>query len=111
MDELLQRSAEELFARHATPAAVRALRAGGPPAALWGEIEASGFLDALVPEAAGGAGLRPMDALPVLMAAGRFAVPLPIGETMLARAALAGGTIPEGAIALAEPAGSSAQSA
>jgi acyl-CoA dehydrogenase len=108
MDELLQRSAEELFARHATPAAVRALRAGGSPAALWGEIEASGFLDALVPEAAGGAGLRPMDVLPVLIAAGRFAVPLPLGETMLARAALAGETIPEGAIALAEPAGDGA---
>ncbi len=110
MDDLLQRSAEELFGRHATSKAVRALRAGGSPAALWGEIEASGFLDALVPEAAGGAGLHLRDALPVVMAAGRFAVPLPIGETMLARAALAtaGEPIPEGAIALAEPAGDGA---
>jgi acyl-CoA dehydrogenase len=110
MDALLRRSAEELFGRHATPAAVRALRAGGSPAALWGEIEASGFLDALVPETAGGAGLGPGDALPVVMAAGRFAVPLPIGETMLARAALAatGEAVPDGAIALAEPAGDGA---
>jgi len=110
MDGLLQRSAEELFGRHATPAAVRALRAGGSPARLWAEIEASGFLDALVPEAAGGAGLGPAEALPVLMAAGRFAVPLPLGETMLARAALAaaGETLPEGATALAEPLGDGA---
>jgi acyl-CoA dehydrogenase len=110
MDELLQRSAEELFGRHATPKAVRAMRSGASPAALWAEIEASGFLDALVPEAACGAGLRPGDALPVLMAAGRFAVPLPLGETMLARAALAaaGEALPQGAIALAEPAGDGA---
>jgi acyl-CoA dehydrogenase len=41
------------------------------------------------------------------LAAGRFAVPLPLGETMLARAALAaaGEAAPEGAIALGEPAG------
>jgi acyl-CoA dehydrogenase len=113
MDDMLRRSAEELFGRHATPKAVRALRAlraGASAAALWGEIEASGFLDALVPEAAGGAGLGPPDALPVLMAAGRFAVPLPLGETMLARAALAaaGEAPPDGAIALAEPAGDGA---
>lgn len=110
MDALLARSAEELFTRHASSEAVRALRAGGSPAALWSEIEASGFLDALVPEAAGGAGLGPADALPVIMAAGRFAVPLPVAETMLARAALAsvGEAAPEGAIALAEPAGEGA---
>jgi acyl-CoA dehydrogenase len=107
MDGLLVRSVEELFTRHAAPEVVRAIRAGGAAAALWGEIEASGFLDALVPEAAGGIGLGPEEALPVLMAAGRFAVPMPIAETMLARAALkaAGETVPEGAIALAEDAG------
>jgi acyl-CoA dehydrogenase len=110
MDGLLVRSAEELFTRHATSGAVRAIRAGGSPALLWGEMEASGFLDALVPEDAGGAGLGPAEALPVLLAAGRFAVPLPIGETMLARAALAaaGEAAPGGAIALGEPAGDSA---
>ncbi|MFC7555349.1 acyl-CoA dehydrogenase family protein [Pseudoroseomonas wenyumeiae] len=90
MDSLLLRSAEELFSRHAAPASVRAIRAGGPATVLWEELENAGFLDALVPEAAGGIGLGPAGALPVLMAAGRFAVPLPVGETMLARAALAG---------------------
>jgi acyl-CoA dehydrogenase len=110
MDGLLVRSAEELFTRHATSEAVRAIRAGGSPTLLWGEIEESGFLDALMPEDTGGAGLGPAEALPVLLAAGRFAVPLPIGDTMLARAALAaaGEAAPEGAIALGEPAGDSA---
>jgi acyl-CoA dehydrogenase len=110
MDGLLSHSAEELFTRHATPEAVRAIRAGGPASALWREIEGSGFLDALVPEEAGGAGLGPAELLPVLLAAGRFAVPLPLGETMLARAACAraGQAPPEGAIAMAEPVGGGA---
>ncbi|WP_338664476.1 acyl-CoA dehydrogenase [Pararoseomonas sp. SCSIO 73927] len=109
MDGLLLRSAEELFSRHATPAAVRAIRAGGPPGVLWEELERAGFPDALVPEEAGGIGLGPAEALPVLMAAGRFAVPLPLGETMLARAvistgrAAAGERAPPGAILLGEP--------
>jgi acyl-CoA dehydrogenase len=105
MDSLLLRSAEELFSRHASSDAVRAIRAGGSPGALWRELQASGFLDALVPETAGGTGLGLAEALPVLMAAGRFAVPLPVGETMLARAVLAeaGQERPEGTILLGEP--------
>ncbi|RKK04410.1 acyl-CoA dehydrogenase [Pseudoroseomonas wenyumeiae] len=111
MDSLLLRSAEELFSRHAAPASVRAIRAGGPATVLWEELENAGFLDALVPEAAGGIGLGPAGALPVLMAAGRFAVPLPVGETMLARAALAGvgEAVPPGAVMLAEAAGEGAR--
>jgi acyl-CoA dehydrogenase len=104
MDSLLVRSAEELFSRYASSEAVRAIRAGGSPEVLWGKLEQAGFLDALVPEAAGRTGLSPAEALPVLMMAGRFAVPLPVGETMLARAALAamGEAPPPGAILLGE---------
>ncbi|PHK95447.1 acyl-CoA dehydrogenase [Pseudoroseomonas rhizosphaerae] len=103
-DDLLAQSAAELFARHATPAAVRAILGGGPAGVLWSAVEEAGFADALVPEEAGGAGLGPADALPVLLAAGRAAAPLPLGGTMLARAALAraGMAVPSGAIALAE---------
>lgn len=102
MDDLLAQAAEELLSRHCTPAMVRAIRGGGDAGPLWAEIEASGFLDALVPEAAGGAGLAHAEALPLLLACGRFALPLPFGETMLARAAL-GTAAPAGAIALAQP--------
>lgn len=111
MDDLLARSAEELFARHASSKAVRAIRAGASPAGLSSELENAGFLDALLPEAAGGIGLGPADALPVLMAAGRFAVPLPIGDTMIARAVLvaAGEAVPEGVITLGEPLGAMAR--
>ncbi|MBP0443801.1 hypothetical protein J8J14_03325 [Roseomonas sp. SSH11] len=111
MDSLLVRSAQELFSRHASSEAVRAIRAGGSPGSLWGELENSGFLDALVPEEAGGIGLGPAEALPVLIAAGRFAVPLPLGETMLARAVLggAGEAVPQGAILLGEAYGDAAR--
>ena len=49
-------------------------------------VEQSGFLDALVPEAEGGAGLVMHDVTPLWMALGRHAVALPIGETMIERA-------------------------
>ncbi|MCK8785345.1 acyl-CoA dehydrogenase family protein [Roseomonas sp. NAR14] len=105
MDDLLANSAGELFTRACPPEVARAIRHGGSAAALWDAIEESGFLDALVPEAAGGAGLRPIDTLPVLLAAGRFAAPVPVGETMLVRAAFAAArqAAPEGPVALAQP--------
>jgi len=86
----------------ATPAAVRAVEAGGPVDPLWNEFVESGFLDALVPEDAGGAGLSLADVGPLWMALGEHAVPLPVAETMVARALLsaAGKECPQGPIAL-----------
>ncbi len=102
-DSLITETADRLMADHVTPAAVRALAAGGSPAALWAGLAESGFLDALASEEAGGAGLTEMDMLPVLLAAGRHGLPLPFGATIAARAAIAaaGQTAPEGIIALA----------
>jgi alkylation response protein AidB-like acyl-CoA dehydrogenase len=85
------------------PAVVRAIDAGGPSAALWQQIEASGYLDALVPEAEGGAGLALAVVQPLVQACGAHAVPLPFAETMVARAELAraGRTAADGPLALA----------
>jgi alkylation response protein AidB-like acyl-CoA dehydrogenase len=71
------------------PSVARAVDAGDPIDRLWSEIEASGYLDALVPEPAGGAGLSMGDAAPLFMALGRHAAPAPVAETMVARALLA----------------------
>jgi len=80
--EPFERMLADLF-----PAArVRAIDAGDPGAAEWAAIEQSGFLDALVAEDVGGAGLSVADVVPLLMALGCHAVPLPVGETMLDRA-------------------------
>lgn len=85
-----------------TPAVVRSIESGGPWGGLWGDLGESGFLDALVPEAAGGAGLALSDVFPLILAAGEFAVPLPFAETMVARglAARAGLRGPDGAMLL-----------
>ena len=102
MNELAE-PLERLLADVCTPATVRAIEGGGAADALWSAIERSGFLDTLVPEAAGGAGLRLADAFALFAVEGRHAVPLPIAHTILARALLArdGVGAPRGAIAIA----------
>ena len=87
----------------AAPAAVRAVEQGGSADAMWAEIASSGFLDALVSEEQGGAGLSLAEVEPIFGALGAHAVPLPVGETMIARALLAhaGVAAPDGPIALA----------
>lgn len=94
---------ERLLAGTCPPAVVRAIEAGGAAAPLWDAVEASGFLDALVPDTHGGHGLQLRDAFGLLLAEGRHAAPVPIGHTMLARAllALAGADVPRGPIAIA----------
>lgn len=97
-----------LLADHCPPAAVRAIealpcaQAGDSVAPLWRAIANAGFADALVDEAQGGAGLGLAALAAVGELAGRHALPLPLAETLLARAALAraGLAAPDGAIAL-----------
>ena len=99
---LVAEAAERLFADLATPVVVNAAEAGTWPGDLWGAVSEAGFLDALGGEA--GAALEGLgDAVDVLRAAGRHAVPLPVAETMLARwlAKRVGLTPPEGPLALA----------
>jgi acyl-CoA dehydrogenase len=93
---------ERLLADVATPDAVRVIEGGGDGRAMWAAFEASGYLDALVPETAGGAALSLSDAEPLFRALGRHAVPLPVAETMAARALLAadGKPIPPGPLIL-----------
>jgi acyl-CoA dehydrogenase len=92
----------KLLADISTSAAVRAVETSLDCSAIWSEIEVSGFLDALVPETLGGAGLTLAQAHPLLQLLGRYAVPAPVGETMIARAlaAVAGVNCPDGPIAL-----------
>jgi acyl-CoA dehydrogenase len=94
---------ERLLEDIASPARVREIEAGAPAGAMWEAFAESGFLDALVPEDAGGAGLALSDVQPLLQALGRHAVPVPVAETMVARALLApaGVAMPAGPIVLA----------
>jgi len=103
MDALFSNTIERMFATLSTPQQVRTIEQGGSPASLWREIHESGFADALVPEAQGGAGVRLADVFEVLLACGSHALPVPLALTMLVRAALAeaGQSVPEGPITIA----------
>ena len=76
---------EDILRDRCTPAAVRAIEAGGSPAELWEALAGAGFLDLLVPAEAGGAGLALPELFPVLAHFGRYAVPLPVGQAIVAR--------------------------
>jgi len=90
----------------APPAMVRAIDAGGDAAPVWQAIAEAGYGDALLAEAAGGAGLDLATLAPVIEALGARALPLPVADTIVARA-LIGGDAPPGPIvlvsALAQP--------
>lgn len=94
---------ERLLDDVSSPAQVRAAQGGAGIAALWGALAESGFLDALVPEQAGGVGLTLRAVGPLVEALGAHATPAPVAETMVARALLAGAgiAIPTGPIVLA----------
>jgi alkylation response protein AidB-like acyl-CoA dehydrogenase len=98
---------ERLLQDLSSPAHVRAIEAGGGIGDLWAGITESGFLDALVPEEDGGAGLALHDVGPLVEALGGHLTPAPVAETMVARALLvaARATIPEGPILLATASG------
>ncbi len=99
-DTLLADSVSHLFTDCCTPQQVRAIEAGGSADAMWQSILNAGFADALSPETAGGAGMGLSEALPLLLACGRFALPLPLAQTMFVRAFLAdaGRVAPDGPI-------------
>lgn len=89
MDALFNDSAEKLIASLCTPDSVRQVELTGDAKRIWSAIEDSGFADAWVDEAAGGVGLSWHDSFGLLLAAGRHALPLPLGPTMYVRSLLA----------------------
>ena len=76
-DELLLRTAEDLFARHSTAAVVNAAEAVGWSPQLWAELEASGL-------ASVGAESSRLEAAAVVRIAARHAAPVPLAETVMA---------------------------
>jgi acyl-CoA dehydrogenase len=100
---MLQLTAERVFADHVAVSDLAAAEAGIWPAAAWNAIEAAGLTRALLPETAGGYGVDPAEALSLLTVAGAHAVPLPLPETMLAGWLLAGAglNMPDGPLSVA----------
>jgi len=92
-----------LLARSVTRETWIAAETGVLPAELWSQLDELGLKPALVPEAAGGAGLSWNDLAAVFRTLGQYVAPVPLGETMLATWALGHAgveQIPDGAISL-----------
>lgn len=92
---------ESILVDRCTPAAIRQIENGGSPAALWGALAESGFLELMASEEDGGAGLDLAAIFPIFVAFGRHALPVPAAQTIAARALLRGVAVPEGMITLA----------
>jgi alkylation response protein AidB-like acyl-CoA dehydrogenase len=77
---------EKILTDLCTPAQVRAVENGDRATALWRALEDGGFLELLTPEVADGAGLSLAAVFPIFLAFGRHALPLPIAQSIAARA-------------------------
>ncbi len=94
---------DDILKDQCTPAVVRAIQAGESPAALWDAIASAGFLELLSAEADGGAGLSPAELFPVLRCFGHYTVPVPVAQTIVARALVGSQLVlPSGIVTLAQ---------
>ena len=96
--EILRETANRRFQALCQPAVLRAAEEEGWPGGMWAAVEESGLPRALAPESSGGHGLSFPEAMVIVRAAGRNALPLPLPETMLAGwlLARAGLPVPDG---------------
>ena len=94
---------DDILKDQCTPAVVRAIQSGQSPAALWEAIASAGFLELLSAEADGGAGLSLAELFPVLRCFGHYTVPVPVAQTIVARALVGSQLVlPAGMVTLAQ---------
>lgn len=86
--QLIHDAAHRLFAQHVTPELLHRVESGEWPAALWDAVEEAGFLDTLADRDTNAAE-RAANTAVLLRAAARHLAPIPLGETVVARAYLA----------------------
>jgi len=100
---ILTSTVTRLLGTEVTKESLQEAEAGTWPAALWDALEGNGLTRPLVPEAQGGAGGTWEDAHVLLHAAGRFAAPVPLAETILASALLSSAhlEVPDGPLTVA----------
>ena len=103
LQTLLADTCTRLFTDRVTPALIESAEKGQWPADLWQAVEEGGLTLPQIPEQHGGAGGTWDHAQVVLSAAGRFALPLPLAETMVGAWLLssAGLDVPMGPITVA----------
>jgi alkylation response protein AidB-like acyl-CoA dehydrogenase len=96
-------TAARIFADLADPQTINHAKDGKWREPLWRALDDAGLTRAWVPEEYGGAGASLADGFEILQVAGRFALPMPLGESLLAGwlLARAGLTAPAGAMTVA----------
>jgi acyl-CoA dehydrogenase len=101
--DMLVETAGRLFQDYCTPELLKASNEGALSPDLWSALGDAGLTRALVSERAGGAGVDLADGLALLIEAGRFSVPAPLAETMIAGWLLdrAGLPAPDGVLSFA----------
>jgi acyl-CoA dehydrogenase len=99
-DSLVAETARRIFSDLCDPQAVNRATDDGWKVPAWTALEEAGLPLAWVPDALGGAGAELADGFAVLREAGRFAVALPVAETLLSGwlLAQAGVAAPKGAM-------------
>jgi acyl-CoA dehydrogenase len=102
-ENIVAETAEKIFADLADAQTINSDQKGGWKAPLWQALTESGLPLAWVPEDCGGSGASLAEGFSVLSAAGRFAIAVPLAETMLAGWLLAQAKIasPEGEMTVA----------
>jgi acyl-CoA dehydrogenase len=83
-ENIVAETAEKIFADLADAQTINSDKKGSWKAPLWQALTESGLPLAWVPEDCGGSGASLAEGFSVLSAAGRFAVAVPLAETMLA---------------------------
>src|SRR5258706_8923442 len=100
MEELFSDAVRKLLQDVATPAKVRAIEEGASSQPMWQAFQEAGFADLGMPEEHGGGALSLPALLPIAEACGEFVLPVPLMETIWARA-MYPGLLPDCALALA----------
>src|SRR3981189_2648532 len=102
-ENIVAETAEKIFADLADAQTINRDKNGAWKAPLWQALTEAGWPLAWVPEDCGGSGASMAEGFSVLSAAGRFAIAVPLAETMLAGWLLAQAKItsPQGAMTVA----------
>ena len=102
-DNIVAEAAARIFADLADPQTLNRARDTALKKKLWRALSAAGLPLAWVPEKLGGAGASLADGFAILGAAGRYALPVPLAETLLAGWLLARADVeaPAGAMTVA----------
>jgi len=95
MEEILLSSLERFLRSYCTHRDVRRYESGESVGPLWELLEEQGYPNALLSEEAGGAALGLSGLRGILLLLGQYLLPVPLADTMIARALLVeGGVLP-----------------